>query len=102
MAAAVANAGAERSGSLVALGRTSGTVTVTGRDGPGSFTDLASQLKCMHRLLILISAIFFLGVRAYCFLLTFQVHYRSFAELGFFAKGEADFGLDYLAYSPTC
>ncbi len=33
MAAAVANAGAERSGSLAFVGRTSGTVTVMGRDG---------------------------------------------------------------------
>ena len=42
MAAAVANAGAERSGSLASVGMTSGTVTVTGRDGPGSFTDLVN------------------------------------------------------------
>ncbi len=40
IAAAVASAGAGCSGALVLVGRISGTVTVMGRDGPASFTDL--------------------------------------------------------------
>ncbi len=66
------------------------------------FTSLdVSQMRCVHRLSILISAIFFLSVRAYCSLLTLQVHCRSSVESDFSAIGEANFELDYLAYFPT-
>jgi hypothetical protein len=61
-----------------------------------------SHLRRMHRLLIAISAIFFLSVRACWYQLTLQVHCRSFVESDFFARVGVDFELDCLACFPTC
>ncbi len=66
------------------------------------FTSLdVSYLKCVHRLLIVVSAIFFLSVRACWFQLTLQVHCRCFLQSDLFAKVGVDFESGCSACFPT-